>query len=76
MDQVIRMGVGEIFGWKKFLKTPAEQEVHDKQVKELMSKNFMDYPTILPACDDEKIPNNNQTDFWRGFFSDLNPNKE
>lgn len=55
MDQVIRMGVDEIFGWKQFEKTPAEQKEHDKQVKELMSKNFMDYPTCLPKIEDEKI---------------------
>lgn len=55
MDQVIRVGVDEIFGWKRTPKTPAEQEAHDKQVNELMSKNFMDYPACLPKIENEKI---------------------
>jgi len=55
MDQVVRMGVEEIFGWKRTEKTPIEQEAHDKKVKELMTKNFMDFPTCLPKIEDEKI---------------------
>ena len=55
MDQVVRMGVEEIFGWKRTEKNTVEQKEHDEKVQKYLHMNFMDFPTCLPKIEDEKI---------------------